>query len=92
MDAKFATPDGLDISAMDNFVRNTLDLTNRVDIKWLMDHFPEYAQRILPQFYTVDELGHTIEVLVTPFGAAIIEGPISVLRYFLRVALRAMRW
>ena len=58
---------------MDNFVRNTLDLTNRVDIKWLMDHFPEYAQRILPQFYTVDELGHTSEVLVTPFGAAIIE-------------------
>ena len=47
---------------------------------------------LLPQFYTVDELGHTIEVLVTPFGAAIIEGPISVLRYVLRVALRAMRW
>ena len=78
------------LEEMVSYVRSTFDLTNRVQIRWIMDVSPHLAQRLFPQEY-IGRIGHnTIENTDTPFSYAISEGPISVLRYFWRLARRAM--
>ena len=65
----------------DNFILNQIDPTAPGNLEWLLQVHPDLVYRRLP---------HLI-VNVTPLRQAARDGPVALLRYFYRVARRAMR-